>query len=97
MDFERILSCLPEYDFAITYGSGVFRQKGYSDKDVKNAMLDVIIGVKNPEDWHKLNLKQNPQHYSSVRLLGSKKISSLEVIFTFFRSLLECWFWSRSL
>ena len=79
MDFERILSVLPDYNFAITYGSGVFRQKGYSDKDVKNAMLDVIIGVEDPESWHKLNLKQNSKHYSSLRILGPKNIGSIEV------------------
>ena len=80
MDFEHILSVLPDYSFAITYGSGVFRQKGYSDKDVKNAMLDVIIGVDDPELWHKLNLKQNAKHYSSLRLLGPKNIGCIEVM-----------------
>ena len=47
MEFDRYLSGLPEYEFAITYGSGVFPQKGYSAKDVHNAMLDVIVGVEN--------------------------------------------------
>ena len=84
MDFERILSVLPDYNFAITYGSGVFRQKGYSEKDVKNAMLDVIIGVEDPEAWHKMNLKQNSNHYSSLRFLGPKNISSIEVILILF-------------
>ena len=79
MDFEQYLTSLPKYDFALTYGSGVFRQKGYSEKDKKNAMLDVIIGVKDPEAWHKENLRKNPKHYSSVRHLGAHSIVKIEV------------------
>lgn len=79
MDFEQYLTSLPKYDFALTYGSGVFRQKGYSEKDKKNAMLDVIIGVKDPEAWHKENLRKNPKHYSSVRHLGAHSIVKVEV------------------
>ena len=56
MELDRYLSGLPEYEFAITYGSGVFPQKGYSAKDVRNAMLDVILGVENLEEWHLVNL-----------------------------------------
>ena len=79
MDFEQYLTSLPKYDFALTYGSGVFRQKGYSEKDKKNAMLDVIIGVKDLEAWHKENLRKNPKHYSGVRHLGAHSIVKIEV------------------
>ena len=79
MDFEQYLTSLPAYDFALTYGSGVFRQKGYSEKDKKNAMLDVIIGVRDPEAWHKENLLKNPKHYSGVRHLGAHSIVKIEV------------------
>ena len=79
MEFDRYLSGLPEYEFAITYGSGVFPQKGYSAKDVHNAMLDVIVGVENPEEWHRANLGKNPQHYSWIRHLSGKSLSKIEV------------------
>ena len=79
MDFEPYLSKLPAYDFAITYGSGVFKQVGYSEKDHKNAMLDVIIGVKDPEEWHQKYLGVNPDHYSFTRHLGASRISQIEV------------------
>ena len=79
MDFEAYLSSLPQYEFAITYGSGVFKQVGYSEKEHKNAMLDVIIGVKDPEKWHQINIKSNPSHYSFTRHLGGSKIASIEV------------------
>ena len=79
MEIEQYLSKLPEYDFAITYGSGVFKQIGYSEKDRKNAMLDVIIGVRDPTEWHRVNMQLNPEHYSFFRHLGSSTIEKLEV------------------
>lgn len=79
MAFDRYLSDLPEYEFAITYGSGVFRQKGYSAKDVHNAMLDVILGVEDLEQWHFVNMAKNPQHYSWIRHLNAKSVAKLEV------------------
>ena len=79
MEFEKYLSSLPEYNFAVTYGSGVFKQVGYSEADHKNAMLDVIIGVEDPIAWHKANLEKNPRHYSSIRHLSANQISKLEV------------------
>lgn len=80
MEFDRYLSGLPEYEFAITYGSGVFPQKGYSAKDVRNAMLDVILGVENLEEWHLVNLAKNPQHYSWIRHLNAKSVAKLDEV-----------------
>ena len=79
MEFEKYLESLPEYSFAVTYGSGVFKQVGYSEAEHKNAMLDVIIGVEDPIAWHKANLEKNPRHYSSIRHLGANQLSKLEV------------------
>ncbi|KAI8993426.1 mitochondrial matrix Mmp37-domain-containing protein [Pilobolus umbonatus] len=62
--------------YAFAYGSGVFQQSGY-DKQRK-PMVDFIFGVSHPEHWHALNMQQNPHHYSSVRLLGSRAISLLQ-------------------
>ena len=55
MEFEKYLESLPEYSFAVTYGSGVFKQVGYSEAEHKNAMLDVIIGVEDRIAWKKAN------------------------------------------
>lgn len=79
MEFDPYLSKLPDYAFAITYGSGVFRQVGYSAKDHKNAMLDVIIGVDDPVSWHRTNIQLNPQHYSFIRRCNAKCVSKIEV------------------
>lgn len=94
MNFESYLSNLPDYNFAITYGSGVFKQEGYSEKEHRNAMLDIIIGVENPELWHKSNIKVNPDHYSSIRLLGSTSISCIEVFHDFIIYNIELGIWT---
>ena len=80
MEFDPYLSKLPDYDFAITYGSGVFHQVGYSMKDHKNAMLDVIIGVSDPVSWHRTNMQLNPDHYSFVRHCSANCVSKIEVL-----------------
>ncbi|KAL7004619.1 Mitochondrial translocator assembly and maintenance protein 41 [Cystobasidiomycetes sp. EMM_F5] len=55
---------------AFAYGSGVFRQKGYSSE--AKPMLDFIVAVSHPSHWHSINVNQNPAHYSLLaRTLGS--------------------------
>ncbi|KAI9276156.1 mitochondrial matrix Mmp37 [Sporodiniella umbellata] len=41
-------------------------------------MVDFIFGVSHPGHWHALNMQQNPQHYSSLRFLGSGAVSLLQ-------------------
>ncbi|RHZ52888.1 hypothetical protein Glove_456g24 [Diversispora epigaea] len=62
--------------YAFAYGSGVFFQKGYDEKS--KPMIDFIFAVSYPQHWHSLNLKQNKNHYSFIRNLGSGAISSLQ-------------------
>ncbi|KAI9206532.1 mitochondrial matrix Mmp37 [Polychytrium aggregatum] len=67
--------------YAIAYGSGVFKQHGYSDAKLgsKDApMVDFIFGVTHPEHWHSLNMRENPSHYSAVRYLGSRFVSVIQ-------------------
>ncbi|CAO3657550.1 unnamed protein product [Mucor hiemalis] len=62
--------------YAVAYGSGVFRQSGYDEKN--KPMVDFIFGVSHPGHWHDLNMQQNPHHYSSIRMLGSGAVSLLQ-------------------
>ncbi|GAA5924945.1 hypothetical protein JCM1841_005375 [Sporobolomyces salmonicolor] len=63
--------------FAFAYGSGVFRQKGYSAED--KPLLDFVFAVSHPSHWHAINMQQNPQHYSGLmRLLGSNAVAWLQ-------------------
>lgn len=55
--------------YAFGYGSGVFEQSGYSGGE--KPQMDLIFGVSHPEHFHSLNMRQNPQHYSTMRYFGS--------------------------
>lgn len=47
------------------YGSGVFPQQG--NQDYSKNQIDMLLSVENPLEWHKLNIKKNPDHYSSLK------------------------------
>ena len=56
---EKILmKVLPRWRAGFAYGSGVFSQ-GHND----TRMLDVLVIVDDPFDWHCRNLRENPSHY----------------------------------
>ncbi|GAV50491.1 hypothetical protein ZYGR_0W00170 [Zygosaccharomyces rouxii] len=55
--------------YAFGYGSGVFEQNGYSGGE--KPQMDLIFGVSHPAHFHSLNMRQNPQHYSTMRYFGS--------------------------
>ncbi|SCV03126.1 LANO_0G02300g1_1 [Lachancea nothofagi CBS 11611] len=65
--------------YAFGYGSGVFKQNGYS-KNQEVPQIDMILGVVHPEHFHSLNMRQNPHHYSSLRYFGSKFVSQFQEI-----------------
>ncbi|XP_041620025.1 phosphatidate cytidylyltransferase, mitochondrial isoform X2 [Vulpes vulpes] len=76
--FRRILSHFPEeLSLAFAYGSGVYRQVGPS-ADQKNAMLDFVFTVDDPVAWHSKNLKKNWNHYSFLKVLGPKIITTVQ-------------------
>ncbi|GAA5838508.1 hypothetical protein JCM11251_003411 [Rhodosporidiobolus azoricus] len=63
--------------YAFAYGSGVFRQKGYSATD--KPLLDFVFAVSHPSHWHAINMQQNPEHYSlPMRLLGSNAVAWMQ-------------------
>nr|KAF6311286.1 TAM41 mitochondrial translocator assembly and maintenance-like protein [Myotis myotis] len=76
--FRRILSHFPEeLSLAFAYGSGVYRQAGPSS-DQKKAMLDFVFTVDDPVAWHSKNLKKNWSHYSFLKVLGPKVITTIQ-------------------
>ncbi len=63
---EEILDFLaerPNVVGAYGYGSGVFKQTGYT-KDEK-PQIDLILIVKDMKNWHQANILANPKDYSS--------------------------------
>ena len=61
-DIKRFLDNRPEVIAAYGYGSGVFKQSGYTSKD--KPQKDIIIIVKDLVDWHIENMKLNRKDYS---------------------------------
>ncbi|XP_069875243.1 phosphatidate cytidylyltransferase, mitochondrial isoform X3 [Dipodomys merriami] len=76
--FRRVLAHFPgELSLAFAYGSGVFRQAGRG-WDQKRAMLDLVFTVDDPVTWHTKNLKKNWSHYSFLKILGPRFITSVQ-------------------
>lgn len=68
-------------DFAFGYGSGVFKQNGYDNfKDSNKPQIDLIFGVKNPLKFHKINIRQHPDHYSFLKWCGPNVLSYFQDI-----------------
>lgn len=69
--FQIILNQFPTQGIvhAFGYGSGVFEQvrKGSS---LKKPMVDIILVVKDSEEFHSENLIRNSDHYSFLKYLG---------------------------
>lgn len=67
--FTQILKRFPACELSVAYGSGVFQQLGYAVKDQKVAakdapMLDMILAVRNPAEWHAENMHRNHKDYT---------------------------------
>lgn len=91
--YQEILRSLPPLDFAFAYGSGVFEQEGYNDDKEPPSppspssssldysalpMLDLVLAVRNPIEWHQQNLERNWGHYSVLRYLGAERLGQIQ-------------------
>ena len=80
-DLQKIVQSFnAPIEVAIGYGSGVFEQAGYNVPHTEKPQIDMILGVNNPEEFHRNNLIQNPNHYSMMKYLGSSKLSKFQDI-----------------
>ncbi|XP_004504646.1 uncharacterized protein [Cicer arietinum] len=72
--FQSFLQVLPPVDFACVYGSSL-----HPTKHDKTTMIDYILGVSDPKQWHSENLKLNKHHYASwmVHLGGERLITDV--------------------
>lgn len=80
--YASIFRSLPAVDFAFAYGSGVFKQAGDDEAPKVDAsrlpMLDLVLAVTSPTEWHAANLQRNPGHYSVLRWLGPGTIARIQ-------------------
>ncbi|CAK8578238.1 unnamed protein product [Lathyrus sativus] len=72
--FRSFLQVLPPVDFACVYGSSL-----HPTNHDKTTMIDFILGVSDPKQWHSENLKLNKHHYASwmVHLGGERLITGV--------------------
>ena len=77
-DLDLVLGDFPPVSYAFAYGSGVFRQRNYSDKQASSAMTDVVLAVEDPAAWHAENLVHNREHYSGIAWFGPSVIASVQ-------------------
>ncbi|XP_028091167.1 phosphatidate cytidylyltransferase, mitochondrial isoform X2 [Camellia sinensis] len=73
-ELVRLLKVLPPVEFCCVYGSAL-----HPNNSDKSSMVDYILGVSNPLQWHTENLKMNRDHYASwmVHLGGAKLITEV--------------------
>ncbi|KAJ4978975.1 hypothetical protein NE237_009755 [Protea cynaroides] len=69
-----LLDALPPVEFCCAYGSAIL-----PNNQDKNTMVDYILGVSDPMQWHSENLEKNREHYASwmIHLGGAKLITQV--------------------
>lgn len=71
---SKFIEKRPKVAGAYGYGSGVFKQSGYTSKD--KPQIDMIFVVDDLKKWHLENMKLNPKDYSLSAKLYFKSTSS---------------------
>lgn len=74
---DALLRKLPPVRYAFGYGSGVMKQA--NAKIGEQPMIDAILVVDNPIQWHRENLQRsNGNHYSFLRFMGANTIAKVQ-------------------
>ncbi|GLE02071.1 hypothetical protein PINS_up010909 [Pythium insidiosum] len=68
-------AAFPPMQFAMAYGSGVFKQKNH---DSSTSMIDLVFAVDDPLAWHTENLVRNASHYSFLKYFGAGAITRVQ-------------------
>lgn len=63
-NIEEFINKRPEVVAAYGYGSGIFKQAGYTSKD--KPQIDLILVVDDLRKWHQENMKLNKNDYSFI-------------------------------
>ncbi|WCJ35396.1 Phosphatidate cytidylyltransferase mitochondrial [Euphorbia peplus] len=73
-ELNNFLQVVPRVDFCCVYGSSL-----HPNNHDNSAMVDFILGVSDPLQWHSQNLKLNGDHYASwmVHLGGPKLVTQV--------------------
>ncbi|CAK7335932.1 unnamed protein product [Dovyalis caffra] len=68
-ELKSFLKVLPPVEFSCVYGSSL-----HPNNNDKSSMVDYIIGVSDPEQWHSENMESNEDHYAWMVSLGGAKL-----------------------
>ncbi|XP_020553887.1 phosphatidate cytidylyltransferase, mitochondrial isoform X2 [Sesamum indicum] len=70
-----LLQTLPPVEFCCVYGSSLHPNNSH----IHTSMIDYILGVPDPQQWHAQNLNMNRHHYASwmVHLGGARLITEV--------------------
>ncbi|XP_017240790.1 uncharacterized protein LOC108213493 isoform X3 [Daucus carota subsp. sativus] len=73
-ELSGLLKTLPPIDFCFMYGSSL-----HPNNNDKSSMIDYILGVSDPQQWHSENLQLNRDHYASwlMRLGGARLVTGV--------------------
>lgn len=72
-NIKKFVKNRPKVVAAYGYGSGIFKQSGYTDKD--KPQIDLILVVDDLKKWHLENMKKNSRDYSFTGKLFFKYAS----------------------
>lgn len=61
--------------YAFCYGSGAFQQTG---SDMSSNVLDFVLVVNSPEQFHKENIAANGSDYSFLKHFGGKSVATIQ-------------------
>lgn len=77
---NELLAQFPDVSFAFAYGSGAVLQGGYNySKDGQDLpMVDLILAVDDPLQWHTDNMKRNANHYTSLIPLNAWGVAMVQ-------------------
>ncbi|OQS02246.1 mitochondrial translocator assembly and maintenance protein 41-like precursor [Thraustotheca clavata] len=75
MTLKTLLTHFPPVDFAMGYGSGVFKQSGH---DSSTSMVDLVLAVEDPLAWHTEQIARHPEHYSGLKHFGPAAIAYIQ-------------------
>ena len=81
---EMLTTSFPATRMAFAYGSGVFSQQTSQQRrrkygvDEAPPMIDLVLAVDDPIQWHKENIENNRHHYSMAAYGGAPFVSRLQ-------------------
>jgi translocator assembly and maintenance protein 41 len=79
-ELQQLVGAFPPVRYAFGYGSGVVPQSNVATDNsvLQERMKDLILVVDDEAAWHKANLAMNRDHYSALRIFGSKFLAFVQ-------------------